>query len=114
MSVNPTTSGSCYTFCMPKMTRDLSDPTLATQGDLNTWGGKLQEDIQEVREELAKKADKADLEKWAKKIMNHMDKHLEAYVENKASNLLGVKHDEIHLVKQKVQDHEERITALER
>ena len=109
-----------------KQTNDLQDATPATHGDLNIWGGKLQEDIQEVREELAKKADKADLEKWAKKIMNHFDQHMEAYVENKASNLLGIKHDEVREIQRKAQprtelrsgtgvkDHEERIGVLER
>lgn len=99
----------------------MQDPTPATHGDLNIWGGKIQEDIQEVRDdlgevklELAKKADKADLEKWAKKIMDHMDKHLEAYVENKASILLGVKHDEVREIQRKAKDHEERIAVLER
>ncbi len=38
----------------------------------------------------------------------------DAYVENRASDLLKVKHDEVHLMKQQVKDHEERIGVLER
>lgn len=110
-----------------KQKGDLQDPTPATHGDLNVWGGKLQEDIQEVRDalvkkpdkedlrsELTRKADKADLEIWARKIMDHFDRHMEAYVENKASILLGVKHDEVREIQRKAKDHEERITVLER
>ncbi|MEK7557562.1 MAG: hypothetical protein AAB538_06275 [Patescibacteria group bacterium] len=97
-----------------KQSNDFRDPTPATHGDLNIWGGKIQEDIQEIRGELAMKPNKEDLEKFAKKITDHFDKHIEAFVENRASQLLGVKHDEIREIQRKVKNHEQRITVLER
>ncbi len=86
-----------------KDTSDLHDPTPATHGDLNVWGGKIQEDIQEVKQQGNRIESKVD------KILNHID----VAVENRASELLGVKHDEIREIQRTVKVHEERITALE-
>lgn len=111
---------------------NLNDPTPATHGDLNIWGGKLQADIQEVRDEVKgvkeELTDRMDgmqnqmnrtqsqmnrMEGKIDKLFIHIDKRIDHYVENRASDLLGVKHDEVHLMKQQVKDHETRITALE-
>lgn len=109
-----------------KQRTDLGDPTPATHGDLNVWGGKLQEDIQDVREDVKEvetelKREVASLKSQLNrvegkldKLFDHIDKRIDGYVENRASDLLKVKHDEVHLMKQQVKDHEERITVLER
>lgn len=111
---------------------ELHDPTPATHGDLNIWGGQLRTEIEGVKNEVQKSrqetngrldkienkldqfATKEDLGKIAKKITDHFDKHIESFVENRAANLLGVKHDEVREIQRKVKDHEQRITTLER
>lgn len=95
-------------------TEDLHDPTPATHGDLNIWGGR----IQEILKDKADKADIARLEKRITKgfedIKDHIDSKIDAAVENRAADLLGVKKDEIREIQRKVKSHEERITVLER
>lgn len=104
-------------------TDDLHDPTPATHGDLNIWGGQIQGDIRKLekrvselptRNDLKQYATKADLERFAKQITDHIDTKIDAAVENRAADLLGVKKDEIREIQRKVKNQEERITALER
>lgn len=104
-------------------TDDLHDPTPATHGDLDIWGGRIQEilktkadkkDIQRLEKRIDELATKEDLKKVVKEITDHFDKHIDTYVENRAADLLGVKHDEVREIQRKVKNHGERITALER
>lgn len=108
-----------------KQNRDLQDPAAATHGDLNIWGGKIQEDVQEVRGEVQEVREEVKevkqqvnrLEGKVDRLEGKVDKildHIDVAVEIQAEKLLGVKHDEVREVQRKVKDHEERITVLER
>jgi hypothetical protein len=66
----------------------------ATQHDLEIWGNQLSLQIEDI----------------GNKIMKHID----AAIENRASDLLGVAGDEVKLIKDKTENHEERIVTLEK
>lgn len=93
-------------------TKDLHDPTPATHGDLNIWGGELTQNIETVKEAIKLLGQK--MEKGFEGIKKHIDDKIDAAVENRAADLLGVKKDEIREIQRKVKSHEERITVLER
>lgn len=79
----------------------------------------VQTELRQFKLETNERFDKLEkrfdqLEAKIDKLFDHIDKNIEAYVENRASDLLGVKHDEVHMMKQQIQSHEIRIKALER
>lgn len=75
---------------------ELHDPTPATHGDLNIWGGQLSTQAEETREEVREVKQQLNrMETKIDKLFDHIDKRIDHYVENRAPNLLGVKHDEV-------------------
>ena len=85
----------------------------ATQRDLELWGGQLQHQIQELRTEM-KNIEHRLIENIPKQVARIMDERMEALLEHKAADLLGVTGDEVKLIQKKQADHEERITKVEK
>lgn len=87
-----------------------------TLSDLETWGGQLtlnfNKDIQQVETKL-EEVFSHKLDAWGEKIIKHFDQNIEAWIENRAADLLGVKHDEIRLIQDKQKNHDARIGKIE-
>ncbi|MEX2055056.1 MAG: hypothetical protein WD972_02645 [Candidatus Andersenbacteria bacterium] len=87
----------------------------ATQHDLELWGNQLSLQVNNIEARLTKKIeDMGDrmtgIEGMGDKIMKHID----AALENRASDVLGVTSDEVKLIKDNTENHEERIVTLEK
>jgi hypothetical protein len=122
---------------MPRSKPKKIDDQPATLHDLDVWGNqlglrignveqrveKVEQKIDHVEQRLEKKIDDVEtrltqkiegveqkIEDMGNKIMQHID----AAVENRAGDLLGVTNDEVKLIKDKTENHEERLVTLEK
>jgi hypothetical protein len=98
----------------------------ATQHDLELWGNQLalqmrglENRVDGVEQQLERKIDQVE-QRLEQKIGSKIDEavqqitgHIDVAVENRKTDLLGVSSDEIKLMKDTVEGHEERLTTLE-
>lgn len=96
-----------FLWCVDRKGKEVRTPTTsksrqpATQHDLELWGGELTRRIDGVE---------AKMDRLKDEILDHFD----AAVENIEADLKGANRDEISLLKTKQQQHEQRISVLER
>lgn len=94
--------------------------TIQLAGDnfkLSTFQPGYTEYMPKPQDQPATKADIARLDKKidqaADRIITKVTNRIDVMIENRADDVLGVKKDEVSLIKDKQNDHEERIVVVE-